>query len=42
MLMKVGVTLSKTASRMEHKNEKKIEMVAQRMSVLINVFLVSC
>jgi hypothetical protein len=41
-LMNVGVTLSKTASRMEHKNEKKIDMVAQRRSVLIKVNLVSC
>jgi hypothetical protein len=35
-LIKVGVILSKTASRIEHKNEKKIETVAKIINNVIN------
>ena len=38
--MNVGVTLNKTASRMEHKKEKKIETVAQRSNVPIKYRLI--
>jgi hypothetical protein len=34
----VGVTLNNTASKMEHKKEKKMEIVAHSSNVLINFF----